>query len=492
MTKLGHKIMKTLLSVAVAIGFLLADSSSQAATYFVSKSGSDVAVGSQQQPFLTVQKAVNMARAGDTVLVGPGTYAENVRTADNAGTATAPITIDGQNVATVGSFSLEKPYIRIFNFSVTGGKNLWNSMLYVAQVGSFCIVSNNVFDANFDTALSPIVRWNGPASPPFGGVGSDNLIISNVFKNVRGEMVFRINGSRNLISGNQILNLDNADYFQVAGGTNYIVNNVCSNLFFSGLYSGNHADIVQIFGNAGGTAQASVGHLVESNLVFKADKLAQLGNLTDDGYALVRDITFRNNIFIGVSAKCSCAMPEVKWYNNVFYSCATNTDNGGPLLIFSNLDPSIGRGHSGKVFNNVFVNCGVAGNLRNGNGWYSFDTGLTNVAADYNYVGKDGYKAIDTDPQHRAIGNPGGWDRLLWWEPNGINGGNPLFVNESQFDFRLQAGSPLIARALALNQLFATDMRGLTRGAQWDIGPFEFQAGEAVQLLPASNLRPAQ
>ena len=53
-------------------------------------------------------------------------------------------------------------------------------------------------------------------------------------------------------------------------------------------------------------------------------------------------------------------------------------------------------------------------------------------------------------------------------------------------------GSPLIGRGLALNQLFATDMRGLTRGSQWDIGPFEFQAGEPVQLLPPGNLRPAQ
>jgi len=182
-------------------------------------------------------------------------------------------------------------------------------------------------------------------------------------------------------------------------------------------------------------------------------------------------------------------MPEVKFYNNVFYKCATNDVNGGPLLIFADAG-TIGRGNGGQVFNNIFLDCGVAGNLNNGNGWYYFDTTLTNVAADYNYVGKDGYKAIETDPQHRAVGSSGGWDKFSWWENHGINGGNPMLVSETQLDFRLQSGSPLINRALPLNQWFTTDIRGLTRGSQWDIGAYEFQAGEPVALAPPGRLRP--
>ena len=481
--------MKISLSLAVLVCQLLAAAGLRAATYYVATNGNNSNPGTQSQPFLTVQKGVDVAHAGDTVLVGPGTYAENVRTADNAGTSAAPIVINGQNVATVGSFSWENPYIQIINFNVKGGKNLWNGMLYVSQAANHCILSNNIIDVNFDTSVTPVIRWNGPLTAPFGVAGSDNIIVSNTIQNIRGEMVFRIYGYRNLILGNRLLNADNTDWFQVSGGTNYIIGNVCSNLFFSGQNANNHADFIQIFGNAGGTMQASQGHLVESNIVIKADNVAQLGNLTDDGYQYVRDLTFRNNVFVGVSAKISVSMPEVKFYNNVFYKCATNDVNGGPLLIFADAG-TIGRGNGGQVFNNIFLDCGVAGNLNNGNGWYYFDTTLTNVAADYNYVGKDGYKAIETDPQHRAVGSSGGWDKFSWWEVHGINGGNPMLVSETQLDFRLQSGSPLINRALPLNQWFTTDIRGLTRGSQWDIGAYEFQAGEPVSLAPPGRLRP--
>src|ERR1035437_1078260 len=52
--------------------------------YYVAKSGNDTNPGTSSLPFLTVQKGVNMAQAGDTVRVGPGTYGENVITARSA------------------------------------------------------------------------------------------------------------------------------------------------------------------------------------------------------------------------------------------------------------------------------------------------------------------------------------------------------------------------------------------------------------------------
>jgi hypothetical protein len=477
--------MKISTSLAVVVCQLLAAAGLRAATYYVATNGNNLNPGTQSQPFLTVQKGVDVAHAGDTVLVGPGTYAENVRTADNAGTSGAPIVINGQNVATVGSFSWENPYIQVINFNIKGGVNLWGSMLYVSQTGSNCVLSNNVIDVEFRPAVTPVIRWNGPASAPFGAAGSDNLIISNTIQNIRAEMVFRIYGYRNLICGNRLLNADNSDWFQLAGATNYIIGNLCSNIFNSGQNANNHADFIQIFGDAGGTMQASMAHLIESNIVVKADDVAQIGMLSGDGYPYTKDLTIRNNLFIGMSAKLSCAMPEVKFYNNVFYQCATNDVNGGHVLIFSD---SFGGGHGGRVFNNVFLDCGTAGNTNNG--WYSIQSTLTNVAADYNYVGKSGYQPVYVDPQHRAVGDPGGWDKFNWWEPHGFNGGNPMFVSETQWDFRLRQGSMLIGTALPMNQLFATDIRGFTRGSQWDIGAYEFQAGEPIALAPPGRLRP--
>jgi len=47
----------------------------QAATYYVSPSGSDANSGTLTAPFVTLQKAVNLANPGDTIYMRGGTYA---------------------------------------------------------------------------------------------------------------------------------------------------------------------------------------------------------------------------------------------------------------------------------------------------------------------------------------------------------------------------------------------------------------------------------
>ena len=47
-----------------------------AAEWFVAKGGSDSNAGTAQAPFLTIQRAVNAASAGDTVNIGAGVFAD--------------------------------------------------------------------------------------------------------------------------------------------------------------------------------------------------------------------------------------------------------------------------------------------------------------------------------------------------------------------------------------------------------------------------------
>ena len=47
-------------------------------TYYVAKTGSDGNSGARGAPFLTINHAAGLARAGDTVLVGRGVYRELV------------------------------------------------------------------------------------------------------------------------------------------------------------------------------------------------------------------------------------------------------------------------------------------------------------------------------------------------------------------------------------------------------------------------------
>ena len=47
--------------------------------YHVSKSGSDNAPGTERQPFFTIQRAADIAAAGDTVVVHGWVYRECVK-----------------------------------------------------------------------------------------------------------------------------------------------------------------------------------------------------------------------------------------------------------------------------------------------------------------------------------------------------------------------------------------------------------------------------
>jgi hypothetical protein len=60
--------------VLLAAGALSGGPAHAASTYYVSVEGSDANGGSQSAPWRTVQKAADVAKAGDTVVVEPGTY----------------------------------------------------------------------------------------------------------------------------------------------------------------------------------------------------------------------------------------------------------------------------------------------------------------------------------------------------------------------------------------------------------------------------------
>ncbi len=89
----GQGILWLIISVLMSITTV-----ASATTYYVATNGNDANTGTPSQPWRTLQKAANTARAGDLVLVADGTYAGMQITAD--GTAAAPITFraNGSNV----------------------------------------------------------------------------------------------------------------------------------------------------------------------------------------------------------------------------------------------------------------------------------------------------------------------------------------------------------------------------------------------------------
>jgi hypothetical protein len=456
-----------------------------AATYFVAKTGSNSNPGTLASPFLTVQKGVNTAQAGDTVLVGAGTYTENVSSA-RSGTVGSRITIDGQGVATVWSFTVTHRYLTFQNFTIAGKAS--GNWFWMGKGGHNMIVSNNVFDGEWNPNMYTLMKWDNPYpyELPWGtNCASGCLIISNTFKraiNEAGGMVMY--GETNVVYGNTFRDYDSCDWLYLWGKSNRIVANLFTNLFV--LNGKGHPDLVQQFGQNG---HGGDGILVESNLFIHAPGDVQICMFEGQDCPWFTNFTFRNNLFVRIGSKGTMVLPNVNWYNNTFIECATNVAAAPYVLIvgsqtngttYTNFAASTGNGV--HVLNNIFYNCGDGANSHQLYYIYAF---CQDVQADYNFICNTNYTSVPTDPLHRAVGDPGGWDPYGWWEPHGINGGNPFFANESKLDFRPQGFSPLIAAALPLNQRFTTDMRGTTRGAKWDIGALQFRAGPSSPI----NLR---
>lgn len=451
---------------------------SKAATFYVAKTGDDTNPGTQAQPFLTLKKGLTMAQPGDTLKIGAGEYPEIVNTV-RSGEPGQYITIDGQGAASVRKFNLNHPYHKAANISVSGYTNRFSALITLGRNAHYSVVSNVVVDASSALDVAGI-SWTSPSTRPFGHDAASNcLIISNRITGMLADTAINIFGDNNLILGNYVHDLGQSDFVRLWGRSNIVRANTFTNIVLvPGV--GNHIDFIQTFGENG---FGSLGHIIENNLITSIAG-GQLSQLETYMVPDIRDWTFRNNVFADIALQASCTVPGVKYYNNVFYRC--NLVNGGHALNFGQrsygeLGTSVA--HGVEVKNNVFLDCGTPGATNKG--WYSFDVALTNVVADYNYVAKDNYSRMRAGSL--AIGT-GNHDNFKFYEPHGINGGDPNFSLVSVLDFRLRPGSFLIDAGTSITGLHQ-DFFGMPRPQEnnFDVGVHEFTKKQSINS--PGNLR---
>lgn len=176
----------------------------------------------QEGSYKTIQDAVNAASPGDTIIVGRGTYSENIavnKPLTIKSSEGAPLTIVQAAVANKDVFSLSANDIRIEGFTVTG---LQGGAGISINNASRCVVTNNIVYGNIrgvylQSSAANDVSNNNLTNNGYG-IYLDYSLNNTIFNNVAtyekgmpnasalGDGIFMDNSSFNTIANNDLSN----------------------------------------------------------------------------------------------------------------------------------------------------------------------------------------------------------------------------------------------------------------------------------------------
>ncbi|KAF8608672.1 putative pectate lyase [Ceratobasidium sp. AG-I] len=159
----------------------------RATALYVSPSGSDSAAGTLAAPFLTIQKAVNTAVAGDTIYLRAGTYAltTNIQIT-KAGTASAPYTltnyqsekviIDGEALPyTPAELNGSIPEASRGTIHISSGGAYWRFIGLEIIHGPYGVYSRDASNNYFERLIT---RDNYETGMQIQGAASNNIVVN--------------------------------------------------------------------------------------------------------------------------------------------------------------------------------------------------------------------------------------------------------------------------------------------------------------------------
>lgn len=200
---------------------------------YVSPTGSDSNPGTSSAPFKTLDKAVSVIQAGDTLVMQPGIYYEQQLKIKQSGTATAPITVNAWGAVidlmwrSAPGTKLMGSYIRLNGLQVRNSSGvcvqIQGSYVTVNRLRVFGCRSNGISASeNYNVRIlnSWISRTVLSNSSRAGGSGWDSAVKVRLSRSVviMGNRVFHNYGEGIAVRGTNILIRGNTVY------DNYSVN----------------------------------------------------------------------------------------------------------------------------------------------------------------------------------------------------------------------------------------------------------------------------
>jgi len=360
-------------------------------TYYVDNNGDDKNIGSKEKPFKTVQKAADIVKEGDTVVVNSGVYEERVVTKTN-GSSSMMITFKGEKGAIIRSFVINNNFVKVTGFE----------MFYDVP------------------GYKPKMNYKeGIVTPKWAFIEINNAegcqVINNIIRNGKKYLcgvLFTGNSKNCLVKGNRFYRI-NYYPIELSGEGNVIEDNIIEDTIWDGIrvvgrnhiIRGNYFTLV----NQGGVGYPSIvlvrkfkdngacnSILFEKNYAKTCHaKICRLEETNSSG------IVFKNNVFEDITCSAKICVPEVKFFGNIFINSCR--DRMHVLMYYENAN-------NGTVKENIFVGCGID-SRDTSQGWYFISEKVTGFSADDNWV-------CGPFPEFSA--------KKDFKEQNGKNGGNPF------------------------------------------------------------------
>ena len=393
-----------------------------AATWYVATTGNDGNAGTQSAPFATIQKGVDFAKAGDTVLVSNGTYGPNGNytcgdicsqngysapvTLSNSGTSSAPITIAAQN-KWGAVLDCQLPY----GYSGDGTDGVQACDTYFNFQGSASYITISGFDIQREYWVGALVN----------ATNSHITFTQNHFHNI----------------GNRI--------YSVPSGT--------SSFGIVGVFAGTGSSYITWDRNEFN----NIGRLPHSGSIISDDYTHDHGLYIYNG-----PYTITNNIFYsqpaGWNVQTSPGSHDINITNNTLVGGA-NPQHDGCMILW-------GQNTNVTIQNNIFYN-GTNYAMDN------YQTTQSGSLFDHNIVYGSPSGIVSSISGSIAQTN------------NKLNT-NPMFASATTPDYHVQAGSPAIDSGASVSVATDFDGNPRPMGAAFDIGAYEYSGAVTTPGAPGT------